>query len=1319
MKFELFQRQPAVDYEPRLSRVSRQLRDIRGKVCLTELASCSREEIKGKLHHARCIYNALSDIKPEVENVIKMGRKIVASEEETVEDRTVLTKKIDELKGDFNDIGAQITEAKKCLERALDLAEEMEANEASLKEWLKVVEEALANSTCLKDGDFLKQKHSEVMTVRTKVKCLARLKDDFAALTKKCAGGGSVKDVQDKVESLELRWRGVLAQLKAALERSKASNPEDEKLVGLRFDEPKLILMKSSSSNDGFLADEFRAAFDEVSAWVDEAEVRLKQLEDTDRLSQERELSSEVEEWRPKVSDLRALSEKLVESFVGLAGDRDNMKRLGQRWEEIVKQVEERLKRRRSFKMVEVEEIKTTISHLSIVSPASPVTTTTSTLANAIADMDQEVIDTLPEELAPVAATSRRRPASGDEGRLATPDKVSRGASMDDETAANSSLLSSRESSPDIEVVTGTMILHSNSPTFIKETVSKIPRHRSPSNSLTRQKPNEEERQQPGLGENSSPTPPSSPPSKTPPPKTLPKPRWFSLKRKPPQEESNGNLSDEDVDAYVAKENSAIERILTEATNDLAEVRRKASSAGYQPRGPAGGGSDYQQRTVKEFEASVEAMLVKIAGADERLGELEEEQDLKLRRDLIAMEAKVIEAEVATLISRGDTLILFTHRTDVAGAADLQRRVCRLRETWQTLKKKADGKRIKAQRQEDDMARLARGLDEFLSWMSRAEKALSPGGSPAAATAMRATSHQKGKELERLQDVAKSFNEGSLGSCGTVLAAAEVQWRRLEPLLKQTSSNPIYDISPRYQPDNATTDTTAEVLSRISKMREAVEAVDRQLGTQLLSSGKHYESLNEQGEALETAKNALERLRPTIKKTAKDLEALTGSLSVEYLEKVVVQSERLRDEWQRVNKRFRDRQVLWNECRRKFDEHRKKTKELMAWLDQAQKILLHSTTSTDAEGNTGCSQEHIQLERQVSEKNKTVTSAAVSAREIMNKTSAQERLEVQEQVDRVLKQWKYVLSQLAAHRERLNREKYANNVNYMNHWVDEHSARLISAINPSDGVALREAARKAREYAGPLAQKQLQMEKLAANHNANHSAVSSEAVQALKNRFEALLTSVPHRQQELEAQRQRLIALESRLTTLSVWLDHAGARLSGAERDVGQPGALKQIKSSLDEKAKEMTRLMDDVALLRKDARAKGFDLVTSLEARIDSLSRAWEELFSNCRRALSKQELEDRVEASLAEESVQSCHHDRPVPAERQSVRRVSKDELCQADGEVEDEEIRSKAPQVYAELRDRRDWVRRKRAQLSSLTLAGDVSSVQRQLDDHASLR
>ena len=106
MKFELFQQPPTVEYEPRLDRVHRQLRDIRKNVSLTELNSADSLQIKEQIHHAKCIYNALSDIKAEVENVIKMGRKVVDTK--AVDNTLDLTMKIDELKEDFNDVGARV-----------------------------------------------------------------------------------------------------------------------------------------------------------------------------------------------------------------------------------------------------------------------------------------------------------------------------------------------------------------------------------------------------------------------------------------------------------------------------------------------------------------------------------------------------------------------------------------------------------------------------------------------------------------------------------------------------------------------------------------------------------------------------------------------------------------------------------------------------------------------------------------------------------------------------------------------------------------------------------------------------------------------------------------------------------------------------------------------------------------------------------------------------------------------------------------------------------------------------------------------------------
>jgi len=75
------------------------------------------------------------------------------------------------------------------------------------------------------------------------------------------------------------------------------------------------------------------------------------------------------------------MAEKLVQIFVGQKNDVEpEMEILGQRWNEIVKDVEDRLASNRDFKMVEVENIRTTISHLRIPASEPVITMSSGTL---------------------------------------------------------------------------------------------------------------------------------------------------------------------------------------------------------------------------------------------------------------------------------------------------------------------------------------------------------------------------------------------------------------------------------------------------------------------------------------------------------------------------------------------------------------------------------------------------------------------------------------------------------------------------------------------------------------------------------------------------------------------------------------------------------------------------------------------------------------------------------------------------------------------------------------------------------------------------
>lgn len=201
------------------------------------------------------MYNALSDVKPEVENVIKMGRKLVeGAAENGLEDAAEVSKKIDSLKEDFNETGgqvrrkgisnhflpgrfrtklssfhllslgktfppraallpsrkrshfsstfeekkvergdddahlcrffskrnfppssSQITEAKKVLERSLEMSESLQADLAKSQMWLTATDKQLANSSP-EDNDpeaeraLLREKFSEMSEMRKRVK---------------------------------------------------------------------------------------------------------------------------------------------------------------------------------------------------------------------------------------------------------------------------------------------------------------------------------------------------------------------------------------------------------------------------------------------------------------------------------------------------------------------------------------------------------------------------------------------------------------------------------------------------------------------------------------------------------------------------------------------------------------------------------------------------------------------------------------------------------------------------------------------------------------------------------------------------------------------------------------------------------------------------------------------------------------------------------------------------------------------------------------------------------------------------------------------
>ena len=93
-------------------------------------------DIKEGIHDVQCIYNALSDIKAEVENVVKIGRKVVESPETDKQLGEKLTMKIDVLKDEFNNTGNEVSDRQSKFEKILRLSEKCHSLLSNIRIWL-------------------------------------------------------------------------------------------------------------------------------------------------------------------------------------------------------------------------------------------------------------------------------------------------------------------------------------------------------------------------------------------------------------------------------------------------------------------------------------------------------------------------------------------------------------------------------------------------------------------------------------------------------------------------------------------------------------------------------------------------------------------------------------------------------------------------------------------------------------------------------------------------------------------------------------------------------------------------------------------------------------------------------------------------------------------------------------------------------------------------------------------------------------------------------------------------------------------------------
>ncbi|XP_045555407.1 dystrophin isoform X5 [Salmo salar] len=211
VKFRLFQK-PA-NFDQRLSECERVLWDVKAQLGVLDIRSVEQDVVQSQLEQCMKLYKGLSEVKLEVETVIKTGRQIVQRQQ--TEKPKELDDRLTALKLLYNQLGAQVTEGKQELEKSLKLSRKLRKELNSLTEWLAATDAELTRRSAVEgmpsdleaELDWAKATQKETEKHAPQLKAVVELAEALKAVLR-----GQESLVDDKVQLLSCNWVAVTSR---------------------------------------------------------------------------------------------------------------------------------------------------------------------------------------------------------------------------------------------------------------------------------------------------------------------------------------------------------------------------------------------------------------------------------------------------------------------------------------------------------------------------------------------------------------------------------------------------------------------------------------------------------------------------------------------------------------------------------------------------------------------------------------------------------------------------------------------------------------------------------------------------------------------------------------------------------------------------------------------------------------------------------------------------------------------------------------------------------------------------------------------------
>ncbi|XP_075552995.1 dystrophin isoform X4 [Dermacentor variabilis] len=214
------------DLEPKLGRISKLLTEVEQGMKQLDLNSESPDKIQDQLVQCMHFYKTLSEVKSEVEQVIRQGRQLAESGE--ADRPRNLNQKLDGIKSHYNQLGAKVTESKSVLEQALRLARCLQKEMIALHNWMAATMEEIEKPHEADDElKFAEGKLRELEQKKPSMIAIVELSEGLTAL----APGHKLPSLANTVRTLKQQW----AAIDDSLRKKVPLGPKDVEKMFSRF----------------------------------------------------------------------------------------------------------------------------------------------------------------------------------------------------------------------------------------------------------------------------------------------------------------------------------------------------------------------------------------------------------------------------------------------------------------------------------------------------------------------------------------------------------------------------------------------------------------------------------------------------------------------------------------------------------------------------------------------------------------------------------------------------------------------------------------------------------------------------------------------------------------------------------------------------------------------------------------------------------------------------------------------------------------------------------------------------------------------------